>query len=100
MAVGLSHGGTNVYSSSERSQQLWVATQDGLALFERAGNGKWREAQRALRGQHISPIIIERTTGTMFAGAFLGSVHAAADGGQTWARAHHGTAIHDVYSRD
>ena len=43
MAIGLSHGGTNVYSASERSEQLWVGTQDGLALFERT-NGQWREA--------------------------------------------------------
>src|ERR1041385_293326 len=85
MAIGLSHGGTNVYSSTERSRQLWAATQDGLVLFERDG-GKWREAQRALRGQHISSIIFERTTGTMFAGAFFGSIHASADGGKTWER--------------
>ena len=57
MAVGLSHGGTNVYSSSERSKQLWVGTQDGLVLFERDTNGGWRESQRALRGQHISAIV-------------------------------------------
>src|ERR1044071_7472057 len=97
MAIGLSHGGTNVYSSTERSRKLWAATQDGLVLFERGG-GKWREAQRALRGQHISSIIFERTTGTMFAGAFFGSIHASADGGKTWERRDNGMPIHDVYS--
>ena len=97
MAIGLSHGGTNVYSAGERSKQLWVATQDGLALFER-GNEGWREAQRALRGQHISAIIFEQTTGTMFAGAFFGSIHASADGGKTWERRDNGMTIHDVYS--
>ena len=97
MAIGLSHGGTNVYSAGERSRQLWVGTQDGLALFER-GNDGWRETQRALRGQHISSIIFERTTGTMFAGAFFGSVHASSDGGKTWERRDNGMPIHDVYS--
>jgi photosystem II stability/assembly factor-like uncharacterized protein len=97
MAIGLSHGGTNVYSAAERSHQLWAATQDGLVLFERNG-GKWREAQRVLRGQHISSIIFERTTGTMFAGAFFGSIHASADGGKTWERRDTGMPIHDVYS--
>ena len=72
MAIGLSHGGTNVYSSSETPRQLWVGTQDGLVLFERAGEGQWREAQRALKGQHISSIIFEPTSGVMFAGAFFG----------------------------
>lgn len=97
MAIGLSHGGTNVYSATERSHQLWAGTQDGLVLFERDG-GKWREAQRVLRGQHISSIIFEHATGTMFAGAFFGSIHASADGGKTWERRDNGMPIHDVYS--
>jgi photosystem II stability/assembly factor-like uncharacterized protein len=98
MAIGLSHGGTNVYSAGERSRQLWVGTQDGLVLFERESRGKWREAQRALRGQFISSIIFEKTTGTMFAGAFFGSVHASADEGKTWERRDNGMTLHDVYS--
>jgi photosystem II stability/assembly factor-like uncharacterized protein len=98
MAIGLSHGGTNVYSSSRRSRQVWVGTQDGLVLFERADNGEWREAARALRGQHISSIIFEPTTGTMFAGAFFGSVHASADGGKSWQRRDNGIPYQDVYS--
>lgn len=98
MAIGLSHGGTNVYSAQDDSGQLWVGTQDGLVRFERASDGTWREAQRALRGQHISSIIFERTTGTMFAGAFFGSIHASADGGKTWERRDNGMSIHDVYS--
>src|SRR5689334_7756930 len=97
MAVGLSHGGSNVYSAPERSRELWVATQDGVVLFERE-NGKWREAHRALRGQHISSIIFERTSGTMFAGAFFGTIHASSDGGKTWERRDNGMPVHDVHS--
>jgi photosystem II stability/assembly factor-like uncharacterized protein len=98
MAIGLSHGGTNVFSAKNPSRELWAATQDGVVLFERGENGKWHESQRALRGQHISSIIFERTTGTMFAGAFFGSVHASSDGGKTWERRDNGIAVHDVYS--
>ncbi len=98
MAIGLSHGGTNVYSYKERARQLWIATKDGLVLYERADGGKWREAQRALRGQHISSIIFEPNSGTMFAGSFFGSVNASADGGKTWERRDSGITIHDVYS--
>ncbi len=98
MAIGLSHGGTNVYSSAQPSRQLWAGTQDGLVLLERAENGGWRETQRALRGQHISSIIFEGTTGTMFAGAFFGSVFASADNGKTWERRDNGITVHDVYS--
>jgi len=98
MAIGLSHGGNNIYASSEPSKQLWVGTKDGLVLFERADDGRWHEAHRALRGEHISSIIFERTSGQMFAGAFFGSVHASADGGKTWERRDKGITIHDVYS--
>ncbi|HVO94643.1 MAG TPA: hypothetical protein VMT22_17470 [Terriglobales bacterium] len=98
MAIGLSHGGTNVYSAQDDAGQLWVGTQDGLVQFERASDGAWREAQRALRGQHISSIIFERTTGTVFAGAFFGSIHASTDGGKTWERRDNGMSLHDVYS--
>jgi photosystem II stability/assembly factor-like uncharacterized protein len=98
MAIGLSHGGTNVYSAAPSSRELWVATQDGLVLFERGDNGKWRESRRSLRGNHISAIIFERQSGTMFAGAFFGSIHASADGGKIWERRDNGMGIHDVYS--
>ena len=98
MAIGLSHGGTNVYSAQDRSRELWVATQDGLVLFERDENRPWRESRRALRGNHISAIIFEPESGTMFAGAFFGSIYASADGGRTWERRDHGMTIHDVYS--
>jgi photosystem II stability/assembly factor-like uncharacterized protein len=98
MAIGLSHGGSNVYSSPQRSRQLWVSTQDGLVLFERANSQAWHEVQRALRGQHLSSILFEPTTGTIFAGAFFGSIHASADGGNTWERRDNGLAVHDVYS--
>jgi len=98
MAIGLSHGGTNVYSSGTPSGRLWVATQDGLVRFEREDDGTWKSAQRALRGQHISSIIFEPSTGTIFAGAFFGSIHASTDGGRTWERRDQGMPIHDVYS--
>src|SRR5918992_340110 len=98
MAIGLSHGGTNVFSAKNPSRELWAATQDGLVLFERQENGKWHESQRALRGQYISSIVFERTSDTMFAGAFFGSVHASSDGGKTWERRDNGIAVHDVYS--
>jgi photosystem II stability/assembly factor-like uncharacterized protein len=98
MAIGLSHGGSNVYSSAERPRVLWVATKDGLVLLEQADDGNWRVTHRALRGQHISSIIFEPRNNLIFAGAFFGSVHASADGGKTWERRDVGIAHHDVYS--
>jgi photosystem II stability/assembly factor-like uncharacterized protein len=98
MAIGLSHGGSNVYSSPKPSRQLWVGTKDGLILIERADNGDWHVAHRALRGLHISSIVFERSSGVIFAGAFFGSVQASVDGGKTWERRDTGLTVHDVYS--
>jgi photosystem II stability/assembly factor-like uncharacterized protein len=98
MAIGLSHGGSNVYSSPERSRQLWVGTKDGVVLFELEDGGNWRLAHRALRGLHISSIIFDGESGVIFAGAFFGSVHASEDGGKSWERRDNGLTVHDVYS--
>ena len=98
MAIGLSHGGSNIYPSNEHTGEVWVATKDGAVLLEREQSGKWRVSRTALRGMHISSIIFERTSGTIFAGAFFGSVHASTDGGKSWERRDNGLNIHDVYS--
>ncbi|MGH7775433.1 MAG: WD40/YVTN/BNR-like repeat-containing protein [Candidatus Binatia bacterium] len=99
MAIALSHGGSNVYSSPSRSRQVLVGTKDGVVIVERDGDGlKWRVAHRALRGLHISSFTIEPESGMVFAGAFFGSVHASKDGGRTWERRDRGLPLHDIYS--
>src|SRR5207244_6296076 len=98
MAIGLSHGGSNIYSSTEQTHQVWVATKDGIVLVEHADDGQWRVAHRALRGLHISSIIFEPKSRMMLAGAFFGSVHASSDGGKSWERRETGLTVHDVYS--
>ena len=98
MAIGLSHGGSNVYASAGRPRQVWVATQDGLVLLERTDGAAWRVAHRALRGLHISSMITEPGGNLLFAGAFFGSLHASADEGKTWERRDRGLAHQDVYS--
>jgi photosystem II stability/assembly factor-like uncharacterized protein len=98
MSIGLSHAGSNIYSSAEPSRQLWVATQDGMVLLERNSGTDWNVARQDLRGSHISSIVFEQNSNTIFAGAFFGSVHAGIDGGMSWERRDRGLTIHDVYS--
>jgi photosystem II stability/assembly factor-like uncharacterized protein len=99
MALGLSHSGPNVYSSSAPARELLVGTLDGVVIFEREGLGApWREARRALPGRHISSIVVEPDSGTVFAGAFHGGLHASTDGGRTWERREAGLGFEDVFS--
>jgi photosystem II stability/assembly factor-like uncharacterized protein len=98
MLIGLSHGGSNVYSSSSASRQLLVGTKDGVALVERGANHSWGVVHRSLRGQHISAIIVERESGVVLAGAFFGSVYASQDGGRSWQKRDSGIGFHDLYS--
>src|SRR5436190_1446338 len=97
MAIGLSHGGTTIYSSPSRSNEVLVGTREGIAIIAREGSA-WQVAHRALTDRHISAIIIEPESGLTIAGAFHGSVHVSADGGRTWEPRGNGLTQTNVYS--
>ena len=99
MAIGLSHGGSTLYSSPSPSQEVLVGTREGVVTIERETSGsEWRVKNRALTDKHISAIIKEPESGLTFAGAFHGSVHASADDGKTWEPRNNGLTETDVYS--
>ena len=99
MAIGLSHGGSTLYSSPSPSQEVLVGTREGVVTIEREASGsEWRVKHRALTDRHISAIIKEPESGLTFAGAFHGSVHASADDGKTWEPRNNGLTETDVYS--
>ena len=99
MALGLSHGGSNVYASDRPSTELLVGTRNGVVLLERSGLGSsWEVTNRALTDKFISSIVFEPESGMAFAGAFFDSVYASADGGRTWERRNDGMTVDDVYS--
>ena len=83
MAIGLSHGGTTIYSNTTPSKQILVGTREGVVTIERDG-AEWRIGQRALTDKHISAIIREPVSGLLFAGAFHGGVMVSADEGKSW----------------
>ena len=99
MAIGLSHGGSTIYSSPSPSREVLVGTREGIVTIEREASGsEWRVKHRALTDKHISAIIKEPESGLTFAGAFHGSVHASADDGKTWEPRGNGLTETDVYS--
>jgi photosystem II stability/assembly factor-like uncharacterized protein len=97
MALGLSHGGTTIYSSQSKPNEVWVGTREGIVVIER-GAGGWRIARRMLQDKHISAIVTEPESGLTFVGAFHGSLQATADQGKTWEMRNSGLTEHDVYS--
>ena len=99
MAIGLSHGGSTLYSSPSPSQEVLVGTREGVVTIERETSGsEWRLKHRALTDKHISAIIKEPESGLTFAGAFHGSVHASLNDGKTWEPRGNGLTETDVYS--
>lgn len=99
MAIGLSHGGSNVYSSAQPDPRLLVGTKQGVAILERSGPGaRWELVGQALENLHISSIVLEPESGTIFAGAFFDSVYASTDGGRHWERRGNGLTVGDIYS--
>ena len=97
MAIGLSHGGSTIYSSPSLSTEVLVGTREGIAVIAREGS-TWKLAHRALTDKHISAIIVEPQSGLTLAGAFHGSIHASADGGRTWELRANGLTESNVYS--
>jgi photosystem II stability/assembly factor-like uncharacterized protein len=97
MAIGLSHGGTTIYSSPSLSKELLIGTREGVTTIARDGAG-WRVARRALTDNHISAIMKEPESGLTFAGAFHGGIHVSADDGITWEPRDAGLTQNDIYS--
>jgi photosystem II stability/assembly factor-like uncharacterized protein len=97
MAIGLSHGGTTIYSSPSLSNEVLVGTREGVVTIARAGS-EWKVAHRAITDKHISAIVKEPESGLTFAGAFHGSVYVSKDDGKTWEARGNGMTQNNIYS--
>jgi photosystem II stability/assembly factor-like uncharacterized protein len=100
MAIALTHGGTTVYTTPSRSNEVLIGTREGVMIIGRTDGGTgWSLVHHALPEHHISSIIEEPASGLLFAGAFGdGSVHASADAGRTWELRDNGLTLKDVYT--
>lgn len=96
MAIGLSHGGTNIYASERRSDEVHVGTMEGIVTLGRTASGDWEEVRHSLPGKHIHAIIF--VGDTMFAGVYRDTVYASADQGLTWEKRDTGIDVASVYS--
>ena len=98
MTVSVSPNGKNYYESSSPSNEVLVATLNGIVSLSRSGPGaEWQESRRMLEGKHAGAIAVEPRSGTIFAGAHKGGLWASADSGKTWERRDSGIESDDIY---
>ena len=99
MTIALSHGGPTMYRSVAPSRQVLVGTIEGVVTLERDSAGRgWHIADRTLTDKHVHALLIERMSGTIFAGMKHGSLFASTDGGSSWERRDSGLREQNVYS--
>ena len=99
MTIGLSHGGTTIYSSPSLSNEVLVGTREGVVTIARTSPAAdWKITHRAITDKHISAIIKEPESGLTFAGAFHDSIQISKDDGKTWEGRANGLSQHNVYS--
>ncbi|HLH78220.1 MAG TPA: hypothetical protein VKV28_15555 [Candidatus Binataceae bacterium] len=99
MAICLSHSGEAIYSSSVASNELFVGTADGVFLLARDGvDGSWRVARDSLKGYHVCSLMIEPSSGALFAGTHNGGVAVSRDSARSWSFCNQGLSSLNVYS--
>jgi photosystem II stability/assembly factor-like uncharacterized protein len=98
MAISLSHGGLTTYRSDSPPDEVVVGTVDGVINIRRNNSKEWYIARKSLKGCHISSLVIEHSSGLLFAGLHNGTVCASPDLGRTWEPRGKGLAYGQVYS--
>src|SRR5436190_8807249 len=100
MYVCLSPNGRSQSQSDEPAMSLLVGTVKGVYTLQRSSlAGRWEMAARALSDRHISSLLHETRSDTIFAGAHNnGGLFASTDGGKTWEERTTGLSSQHVYS--
>jgi photosystem II stability/assembly factor-like uncharacterized protein len=97
MAICLSHGGETTYLSKAPSAELFVGTVDGVAVLKKEDDGRWGIRAKALTGMHVHALLVEPTSGFLFAGIHKGTIYASRDRGLSWDKRNNGIAHDDIY---
>ena len=97
MFVCLSPGGQSLTVGESAKDKLLVGTVNGVFSF-RKNNGGWNQQETMLPDQHISAIIFEPSTQTLFAGSYNGKIFASGDSGKSWEQRDQGIGGKEIYS--
>jgi photosystem II stability/assembly factor-like uncharacterized protein len=76
---------------------MFVGTVDGVAVLQKGSDGRWSVHAKALEGMHVHALLVEPTSGFIFAGIHKGTVYASKDRGRTWEKKDKGITQNDVY---
>jgi photosystem II stability/assembly factor-like uncharacterized protein len=76
---------------------LLVGTVDGIFSFARGG-ASWAQREKFLPGEHISALLFEPSSGTLFGGTFGEALFASSDLGRNWERRDRGLGGMEIYT--
>jgi photosystem II stability/assembly factor-like uncharacterized protein len=97
MYICLSPGGESLTVGETANSKLLVGTVDGIFSFLKS-NGSWQHQGTFIAGKHISAIIFEPLTQTLFAGTYGPEIFTSSDKGNTWERRDRGLGEFEIYS--
>jgi BNR/Asp-box repeat protein len=97
MFICLSPGGQSLTVGESPKDKLLVGTVEGIFSFLKR-NGSWENQGTWIPGKHISSIIFEPASQTLFAGTYSCEIFASTDLGKNWERRDRGVGELEIYS--
>jgi photosystem II stability/assembly factor-like uncharacterized protein len=99
MVACLSPNGPTIYRAAAPPLRLYVGTQGGVAVLERAApSAPWKLARRALAGNHIGAMMCGSDGGWVVAGIHAGGIQFSPDGGISWEARSAGVSVDHAFS--
>ncbi|HEV8342748.1 MAG TPA: hypothetical protein VGR30_10295 [Candidatus Binatia bacterium] len=77
--------------------RLLIGTVDGIFSFVRRADS-WNQQETLLPGKHISAILFEPSSQTLFAGTYGDGVYASKDLGRNWEKSDRGISEPEIYA--
>ena len=97
MVICLSPGGQTTTVGESPRGTLLVGTAEGIFSCERR-HGSWSPQERLLPGEHISSLLYESRSRTLFAGTYGEALYASKDLGRNWERRDQGIGNREIYT--